>query len=227
MSGIGASRAVLFDFDGTLVDSIGDIADAMNAVLETHGLATHPVSAYRFFVGDGIETLVGRALPADRRSRETVATLLPAMRAEYASRATRNTRPYEGIPELLDALTDRGIPLAICSNKPQEPLEAMVTSLLGRWRFLAVVGARPDLPPKPDPAGALGIAEDLVILPIDWLYLGDTDTDMCTARAAGMRAVGVLWGLRDAEELHQAGAARLVAHPRDVLTEFPGGSSPS
>ncbi|MDF1552385.1 MAG: HAD family hydrolase [Deferrisomatales bacterium] len=217
----GSPRAVLFDFDGTLVNSVGDIADAMNAVLKAHGFPVHPLEAYRFFVGEGLETLVRRALPEDRRATATLEAVLPAMRAEYADRATRHTRPYDGIPELLDALTDRGIPLAICSNKPQEPLEAMVTALLDRWCFLAVVGARPDLPRKPDPTGALGIATALTIPPADWLYLGDTDTDMATASAAGMRAVGVLWGLRDAEELHQAGAARLVVHPRDVLTEFP------
>jgi phosphoglycolate phosphatase len=210
-------RAVLFDFDGTLVDSVGDIAEAMNTVLAARGLPPHPRDAYRFFVGDGIDTLVFRALPPDRRDTETLASVLPAMKAEYAGRATRTSCPYPGIPELLDALTEREIPVAICSNKPQEPLEEMVTALLGRWHFAAVVGARPDLPRKPDPTGALGIVRTLGIPAEDWLYLGDTDTDMRTACAAHMRAVGVLWGLRDAKELLAAGAEILTEHPAAVL----------
>jgi len=217
-------RAVLFDFDGTLVNSVGDIAAAMNTVLAGHGFPVHPLEAYRYFVGDGMEALVKRAAPRERRDAATLATLLPAMHAEYAARATRTTCPYPGIPELLDALTRLDIPMAICSNKPQEPLETLVASLLGRWRFAAVVGARPDLPRKPDPTGALGIASTLSISPAHWLYLGDTDTDMGTARAAGMRAVGVLWGLRDAEELLRAGAVRLLTHPREALSEVSAGT---
>lgn len=227
MADVTRPRAVLFDFDGTLVNSVGDIAAAMNAVLAAHAFPTHPLEAYRFFVGDGMEALVERALPPARRDPATRAALLAAMRAEYAASATRTTCLYAGIPELLDALTRLGIPLAICSNKPQEPLEAMTASLLGRWRFAVVVGARPDLPRKPDPTGALGIATALGIPPAHWLYLGDTDTDMGTALAAGMRAVGVLWGLREAQELLRAGAMRLIAHPGEALTEFAAPGTPA
>ncbi len=208
--------AVIFDLDGTLLDSLGDIAEAMNVVLDRHGLPTHPVDRYRFFVGDGIDHLVRRALPAgvDGAALERIAA---DMRAEYARRATRTTRPYPGIPELLDALVARGIPMGILTNKPHEPAVAMVRELLGRWPFPVIQGATDGLPKKPDPAGALRVAGALGVPPGRCLYVGDTGTDMRTARAAGMVPVGVLWGFRPREELEAAGARHLIDRPGELL----------
>lgn len=220
-------RAVLFDLDGTLVDSLEDIADAMNEVLGRLDLPRHPVDAYRYFVGEGMEMLVRRALPPDRRDDAAVAEVVPLTRAAYAARATRKTRPYPGIPELLDALAARGIPVAILTNKPHEPALELVAHLFADRSFAAVLGARSDHPRKPDPAGALAVAEEVGVPPAAWLYLGDTATDMETGRAAGMRPVGVLWGFRPAEELRSAGAAALVAHPLDALALLDDGPEPA
>lgn len=213
-------RAVLFDFDGTLVDSLEDIADAMNEVLTRSGYPTHPIDAYRYFVGDGMEMLVRRALPEGHSDEVAVGTVLDAMRVEYAKHSTRKTRPYAGIPDLLDRLTARGLPFAILSNKPHEATLAMVSLLLGAWRFAAILGARAGVPKKPDPVGALEIAAKVNVPPDAWLYVGDTGTDMETARAAGMVAVGALWGFRTAEELRQAGAAMVIEHPLELIPDL-------
>ncbi len=210
-------RAVLFDLDGTLVDSLEDLGNSMNSVLERLGLPEHPLEAYRRFVGEGMEMLVRRALPDSARDEPTLGRALEDMREEYGRRHAEKTRPYPGIPELLDALASRNLRLAILSNKPDGPTRAIVAEMLGSWHFDAVVGARPGVPKKPDPTAALAISRDLGIAPEAFLYLGDTDTDMKTARAAGMHAVGVLWGFRGAEELRSAGALALVAAPPDFL----------
>ncbi|MGW8224010.1 MAG: HAD family hydrolase [Syntrophobacteria bacterium] len=139
------------------------------------------------------------------------------MRQEYRNRWAKQTRPYEGIPELLDELTRRNLKLAILSNKPDDSTKEMVAELLSQWRFHPVAGAQLSVPKKPDPTLAIQISEQLLVPPEQCLYLGDTGTDMRTAQGAGMFAVGALWGFRSAEELERAGAKVLVKHPREVL----------
>ncbi len=217
--------AVMFDLDGTLLDTIKDIADSMNAVLERRGLPGHPAERYKSFVGDGVETLVRRALPADRRHHRVLAECVEEVVREYAARWDRKTRPYPGVPEMLDALEARGFKLAVLSNKPEEATRLCVERFFGGNRFQAVRGARPGLPRKPDPAGALEIAADLDVEPARWLYLGDTDTDMLTARRAGMVPVGAAWGFRGERELAESGARWIVSHPRELLS-VPAGGGP-
>ncbi len=213
-------KAVIFDLDGTLVDSLGDIASAMNEVLERHGFPTHPLAAYRRFVGDGMERLVRRALPPVDEA--VVERVLRDMRATYARHALRTTRPYPGVPELLDRLSAAGVGLAVLSNKPHEPAVAMVRALLPRWPFAAVQGAVPGRPRKPDPAGALDLVRRLGVAPEGCLLVGDTPTDMATARAAGMVPVGVLWGFRPESELRRAGARFLIRRPLELLGVLEG-----
>lgn len=210
-------RAVLFDLDGTLLDTLEDLANSMNAVLSRNGLATHNLAAYKRMVGDGVRMLVTRALPEARRGDETVTTLVAEMREEYGRRQLQNTRPYPGVPELLNALASRHIPMAILSNKPHTATLAVVAALLSAWRFDAVQGESPETPRKPDPMGAIRIASSLGIPPEQFLYLGDTDTDMKTANGAGMLAVGALWGFREGEELLAHGASRLIDTPLQLL----------
>jgi phosphoglycolate phosphatase len=210
-------EAVVFDFDGTLVDSLQDIAAATNRVLAQRGFPPHPLDAYRYFVGDGMEMLVRRALPPEYGDDETVAALLPDVRQDYAAHSLERTALYPGIADLLDALATRDVPIAILTNKPHKHTLPMVERLLPRWRFAAVLGAAPGLPRKPDPTGALRVARATGVVPAHWRYLGDTGTDMRTARAAGMTAVGVLWGFRAAEELRAAGAHHLIERPMDLL----------
>jgi len=206
-------RAVLFDLDGTLADTLVDLANAVNYALSTLGCPTHPVAAYRYFVGDGARNLILRSLPENRVSLADQALAL--MREHYEAHCFDNTRVYPGIRELLAAL--RGRTLAVLSNKPDAFTRRMVAHYFPDKPFAAVRGQVAHLPIKPDPTMALQMASELGIPPSEWVYLGDTSTDMRTAHAAGMFAVGVLWGFRDREELLAAGAQQLVARPEEVL----------
>ena len=210
--------AVLFDLDGTLLDTIDDLAESMNSALHRFGLPQHEVEAYKYFVGDGVDILVRRALPEAHRHETMIERSAAAMREEYEKRWAAKTRPYDGIPELLDALTECGVTMAVFSNKPHEFTVKTIATLLPRWRFDRVIGARPSVPKKPAPDGALEIAGQLGIPPQAFLYVGDTNTDMKTAIAAGMYPVGVLWGFRTADELTGAGARTLIAHPLELIT---------
>jgi phosphoglycolate phosphatase len=213
-------KAVLFDLDGTLLDTLEDLGEAMNQVLRDLGFPIHEIQAYKYFVGDGAEMLIRRALPKDSLTEELVQQCLKAYREEYGRRWDQKTRPYEGVPEMLDALTEMGLPLAILSNKPDDFSKLVVSRLLPNWEFKAVFGFRPGIPKKPDPEGALEIAAILDHSPSQILYLGDTATDMKTAVAAGMFPVGARWGFRTAEELTANGARILIENPLDLLRHF-------
>ena len=210
-------KAVLFDLDGTLLDTIGDLTDCMNIALNHLGFPGQDEESCKVFVGDGIEMFAYRALPESKRDQATVAECVALMRQEYIKRWANKTRPYDGIPQLLDGLTSRNFEMAILSNKPHDSTKEMVATLLSEWRFHPVAGAKPSMPKKPDPTPANHISHELGIPPEQFLYLGDTGTDMKTAQASGMFAVGALWGFRAAEELKHAGAEVLVRHPREVL----------
>lgn len=210
-------KAVLFDLDGTLLNTLDDLADSMNHVLAARGFPSHPVDAYRYFIGSGAKALASRVLPADAGSSDEQAACLAAFRDRYSENWNVKTRPYPGIGELLDALTARGLPLAVFTNKPHEFATLCVRDLLAGWTFRIVLGQKDGVPVKPDPAGALGIARDLGVQPEDVLYLGDTGTDMQTAVAAGMFPVGVLWGFRPEAELREHGAAVTFKAPMEVV----------
>jgi len=209
-------RAIIFDLDGTLLDTLEDLGDAMNQVLRELEFPTHDLEAYKYFVGDGVEMLVRRALPKESLTEELVQQCLKVYREEYRRRWDHKTRPYDGVPEMLDALTEMELPLAVLSNKPDDFSKLVVSKLLSKWRFQVVFGVRPSVPKKPDPAAAFEIAALLDIPPSQFLYLGDTGTDMKTAVAAGMFPVGALWGFRTAEELKANGARVLIENPLDL-----------
>jgi len=210
-------RAVLFDLDGTLLDTLEDLADSTNAALAALGFPPRPVEEYRVLVGDGIRNLALRALPQGHKDAETVDRCVRMTRSEYGRRWDAKTRPYPGVPELLDGLARRGVHMGILSNKPDAATREVVAKLLFEWTFDVVRGAQEGVPLKPDPAAALDVAAALSTEPRHFLYLGDTNTDMQTARTAGMRAVGALWGFRTAEELRAAGAQDLIGRPQDLL----------
>ena len=209
--------AILFDLDGTLLDSLRDIAEAGNRVLATFGFPAHPVDRYRTMVGDGVEILARRILPEAHRDPATIADVASAYRADYAKSWDVHSAPYDGVAELLTALAERKVRMAILSNKPHVFTLQCVGQFLAGHTFDVIQGAGGAFAPKPDPAGALHVAKELGIAPTRFLYVGDTDTDMKTATAAGMYAVGALWGFRSREELVASGAAVLAATPGDVL----------
>ncbi|HNY64974.1 MAG TPA: HAD family hydrolase [Deltaproteobacteria bacterium] len=217
-------KAVIFDLDGTLLDTIGDIGDAMNHVLAQHGLPVHDRSAYLTFVGAGMDVLVRRALPAGFTDEALVPELLARMREEYAKRWRLTSRPYPGIPELLKALTERGIPFSVLSNKLDSFTKEMVRELLGSWEFFEVRGLEFGSPRKPDPAQALQIAGSLQLDPREMLFVGDSGIDMETATRAGMVPVGVLWGYQSREKLVKGGAGILIEEPGELLGHLQGDS---
>lgn len=210
-------HAILFDLDGTLLDTLADIAESANQVLAAHGYPTHPIGAYRSFIGDGLVRLFGRVLPADRRGEEVVAECAASFQERYAENWNVRTRRYEGVAELLDAATTRGLKMAVLSNKPHAFTRRCVDAYFSAWRFEAVLGQRDGVPRKPDPAGAREIVERLDVGAEHFLYLGDTPTDMRTALSAGMHPVGVSWGFRPVEELRAAGAAQIITRPVELM----------
>ncbi len=214
---MGKRKAIIFDLDGTLLNTLDDLADSMNRVLQRMGFPVHPVDAYRYFVGDGIETFAWRVLPEENRDKNTVTACVVDMLDEYGEHWQDKTRPYDEIGEMLTALLDRKLKLAILSNKPDALTQIAVSAFLSSWNFDVVAGVVNGVPKKPDPAGALNIAGKLNLSGNDILYLGDTGTDMLTAQRAGMFAIGALWGFRDAEELQKNGACALIERPLDIL----------
>lgn len=211
-------KAVIFDMDGTLLDTLDDLANAMNTVLAKHGFPIHPVQAYRHFVGSGALELVRRVLPEGMRGDEKARTMCrdEFLRA-YEAGWKIKTRLYDGMAELLDALTGQGLLMAVLTNKPEDFAELCMQHYLSAWNFAVIVGQVPGVPAKPDPAGPRRIMDHLGIRAHEILYLGDTDVDMRTAVGAGMFPVGVLWGFRDRQELLAAGAAALIARPEELL----------
>ena len=210
-------KAVIFDLDGTLLDTLEDLGNTMNRVLAQEGFPQHPVDAYRYFVGDGATMLITRTLPPENRDDDTIQRCLEAFREEYSQSWNINTKPYDGIPEMLDSVTAHGLKMAILTNKPHNFTKLCVAELLPNWNFEIVLGQRDSLPRKPDPAGALEITEFFQIPPSEILYLGDTAVDMQTAIAAQMFPVGALWGFRTREELQKNGAQVLLKQPMEIL----------
>lgn len=207
--------AVMFDLDGTLADTLEDLAAAGNHALAAVGRPGYPVPRYRQLVGRGLEQLMIDALGAEH------AGLVPAAKAAflayYAEHRYDHTRPYDGIAELLDALTAGRVPMAVLSNKPDAAAVDMVETIFGRWPFVAVRGQRDGCAAKPDPAGALEVCAEVGVSAGRWVYVGDSDVDMLTARAAGFYAVGVAWGFRGRDELVAAGADVVVQTPGEIL----------
>lgn len=214
-----AVRAVFFDLDGTLLDTLSDIAGALNRVLAAHRLPTHPADAYRRMVGSGMRALVERAVPEEvRREIDLVERLERDAREAYAGEATANTRLYPGIAELLADLRGRGLTLGVLSNKPDAMARRVVQYFFAPSTFAAVRGQVEGMPPKPDPAGARAMLEALGVNAAQALYLGDSDVDISTALQSGMMPVGAAWGFRGGEELRRAGAAEVIAHPSELVT---------
>ena len=210
--------ALIFDLDGTLFDTLEDLADSMNAVLTEHNFPEHPLDPYRFFVGTGAKALVRRALPEERRNDEVlVEECRLAFSNEYNSRWHAKSQLYQGISAMLGSLVQRAMPMAILSNKPQAFVDLIADRFLARWSFQSIRGERDGIPRKPSPQASLAIATELQVDPTRCWHLGDTNTDMETALAAGMTPVGVLWGFRPREELLESGAKIILEHPDDLM----------
>lgn len=213
-------RAVVFDLDGTLLDTLADLGESSNAALARLGFPTHPLEAYRTFVGDGVNVLIQRILPESHRDAGTVARGVEAFREVYGENWNNRTRPYAGIVEMLDELTARKIPMAVLSNKPHDFTVQCVEEFLPDHHFAVVLGHQQGRPTKPDPDGALEIARQLQLPPAEIAFLGDTSVDMQTACNAGMYPIGASWGFRSVEELQAHGAKVIISRPEELLRSF-------
>jgi phosphoglycolate phosphatase len=209
--------AVVFDLDGTLLNTLQDITDSANRVLEEHGLPTYNQEAYKNFVGDGVEMLIVRVLPEEKRDPRTIESLKESFREDYERNWKNSTAPYPDVSQTLEDLRSRGLKLAVLSNKPDHFTRQCVREFFPEKTFQAVLGEREDVPTKPDPAAALEIAKTLGVRPEEVLYVGDTGVDMETAVNAGMYPAGALWGFRPWYQLQRCGARTLLNSPRDVL----------
>ena len=210
-------RAIIFDLDGTLLNTLEDIGDATNHLLSERGFPTHTMDTYRTFIGDGAAVLIERALPPEERDKKTIRSCLDAFLEYYGQHWHVKTRPYEGIGDMLDALTAGQIKMAVLSNKPDYFTRRMTQALLLDWLLDPVLGQRDGMPLKPDPAAALAVARQLGVPPAEFIFLGDSAIDMKTAMAAGMYPVGALWGFSTGEELRNSGARALIKNPMDLL----------
>jgi len=211
-------KLLIFDLDGTLLNTIDDLAVSANYALRRSGYPEHPIEAYRFFVGNGITRLIERALPEEARQESTVLKLREIFVAYYQQHKTDFTRPYPGIPELLEYLHRQQIRMAVASNKYQQGTEELIHHFFGQSYFSIVLGQRENIPVKPDPTiveeilNGTGITDRSRVL-----YIGDSGTDMQTARNSGITSVGVSWGFRSRQELEENGACHIVDRPEKII----------
>ena len=204
-------KTVLFDLDGTLLNTIDDLADSANRVCAAHGWQTHTTAEYCYFVGNGIPKLVERFSPADARDPATLATTLAEFDKVYGAHMHDKTAPYPGMPELLARLHAKGVRMAVFSNKADEFARAVVARYFDAELFEIVRGALPNVPTKPAPQGTRALMDTLGVKPDgSVLYVGDSNVDVATAHNAGLPCCGVLWGFRTREELQTAGAEYLA-----------------
>lgn len=208
-------KTVIFDLDGTLLDSIEDIASSMNKVLESLQLPTHKIEDYKHFVGGGVDILVENAL--SNQSKEIKYEVIKRFKIEYDGKLHSKTLPYDGIYELLDELKKLDINLAVLSNKPHEFTVSYVNHFFKNYNFKEIHGQKKDVPKKPDPKAALDIVKCLDSSCEKSYFIGDTKIDMQTAKSANMTAIGVLWGFRDEKELRENGADFIVKEPLEII----------
>lgn len=210
-------HTILFDLDGTLLNTIDDLADAANWVCAQNGWPQHTVAEYKYMVGNGIPKLVERFSPAEARTPDRLAETLAQFTAQYDAHKEDKTAPYPGIPELLKELKAAGIQTAVFSNKADALCGKIIEHYFGPGAFSAVRGSRPGVPTKPDPTGLWDLMRQLNADPATTLFVGDSDVDILTGHNAGLPAMGAVWGFRGAGELTAAGAEALAFRPGDIL----------
>ncbi|MFH6961616.1 HAD family hydrolase [Flavobacterium plurextorum] len=209
-------KGIIFDLDGTLVDSLHDISDAMNTVLENLNYPTHTYDTYQYFIGSGLRNLVSKALPSSNNKEEQIEICFEMMIQEYRKICTSKTKPYDGIVELLENLTSQNIKLAVFSNKADE-LTKKIASEIFPNHFDAAVGLSTEELKKPNPFEAIEISKKWNLKPEEILFVGDSDIDMKTAVNANMFPVGVSWGYRTEEELKSSGAKLVINNASELI----------
>lgn len=210
-------KLILFDLDGTLLNTIADLAHSTNYALTQNGYPTHPIEAYRFFVGNGIHKLFERVLPENERTAEQIARMRAVFLSHYNVHNTDYTQPYDGIETLLQELQEQGYRLAVASNKYQLATEKLISRFFPGIAFIAVFGQRDGVPVKPDPTIVRDILRITQADPKETVYIGDSGVDMQTAANSGVTSIGVTWGFRPREELEKAGANHIAGSTNEIL----------
>ncbi|MBN2049037.1 MAG: HAD family hydrolase [Spirochaetales bacterium] len=210
-------KGIIFDLDGTLVDTLGDIAAAMNRVLRDLGFPPHLPEAYKRFVGYGLRETARRALPEEVRNGETARKAGELLIRYYGEDPITTTKPYPGIQEMLQGLHEKGFPLAVLSNKAHDLVEQVVRDVLRGFPFVAVQGAEDGYPMKPDPSSAKALSSRMGLKPQELLFVGDSEVDIITGRSSGMVSAAVAWGFRSTAELKEAGAEVVFRRPEGIL----------
>lgn len=210
-------KAVIFDLDGTLLNTIEDITESLNIALKQAGFATFTSDEVKFFVGSGVSIMIERALKGKEYDEDTFALIRSTYMKEYHHRQANHTCPYNGIKEVIQALHHHGILLGLLSNKPDEDTKRVVEHYFGLQNFDLVFGQREGVPIKPDPTALLEIVKQLGVKKEDCLFVGDSDVDMLTACNAQIEKVGVLWGFRDASVLKKFHAEHMISHPNELI----------
>ena len=208
-------KAVIFDLDGTLLNTLDDLADGANHILSELGFPVHDTECYKYFVGNGIPKLIERCLPKDKQ--EYHAKALSMFSEYYALHSKDKTAPYDGIKGLLNSLSEKGLKLGVITNKAHNIAVEVVEEYFGKGVFGSIRGLDSSIKAKPDPLGALSVAGKLGVQPEEVLYAGDSGVDMETAKNAGFTPLGVLWGFRTKDELLKAGAEYIAQAPLDIL----------
>lgn len=213
-------RAAIFDLDGTLVDTLEDLAISVNEMLASYGFPTHPLDEYRYYLGNGSKKLIERTLPKEKATDE--AFVLEAMKRYQAiyEHHRDHTGPFPGIQAMLDKLKAQGIPMGVCTNKHQQAADEIIGGMFPAGTFTTVMGDRPGLPIKPDPKKVLMMAKEYGVRPEEVAYFGDTSVDIDTAVNAGFLPVGVLWGFRPEKELVEHGAKVILASPEELFEKL-------
>lgn len=212
------TKLVIFDLDGTLLNTIDDLAQSVNFVLEKYNYPIHGVEKYKHFVGNGITKLIERALPESQRTEELISKLQVEFVEYYAQHSRACTKPYDGIVELLDKLKGCGITLSVASNKHHQATMELIDHYFGGDRFSVVYGKREGIRPKPDPTIVFDIVRECGMSLAEVIYVGDSDTDMQTAQNASVLSVGVAWGFRTQQELEEHGAKYIINTPKELLS---------
>lgn len=210
-------KLVIFDLDGTLINSIEDLGQAANYALSKNGFPTHSLASYPFFVGNGVRNLIRKALPEENRNDTTIDSLLKDFKEYYDDHNVDSTKPYDGIMELLKQLQEQGVKLAVASNKYQKATEKIVSQLFPDIKFVSVQGQQDGVNVKPDPSIVFNILGVVLVPKAEVLYVGDSGVDMETARRACVDSVGVTWGFRSEKELNEYHADRIVHRASDIF----------
>ncbi len=209
-------KAVLFDLDGTLVNSLCDLACSTNYALEKFGLPIHETECFKYFVGDGMPKLIERALPEEKREENYITSVLSVFMEHYKKHYCDNTKAYDGICEAVDAATSMGLKIAVVSNKVQDMAVTVTNKIFGD-RFSVVCGKREGYPAKPDPTLTLEVIKEMGVNPQECLFIGDSGMDMAVAKNANCVSLGVLWGFRSEDELIDNGADFIIKEPGQII----------